>query len=207
MDTAIVLSFLWFSVLLTLMPGPDIIFVLTESIVSGRKPAIAIATGLVCGVLVHTTLAATGISLIVLNSKTAFYIVKYAGAAYLIYLAVAALKEKPGAVDFNNIKKSSAGFKKLIKTGFFMNVLNPKVSLFFIAFLPQFVTESAFPKPLQMVVLGLIFIAQAWVIFAVIGLGAGTFREFFSKKSFWVYAKYIKFAVYLVIALKLVVTS
>ncbi len=125
------------SATLTLLPGPDILFVLTQSISQGRKAGVATASGLCTGVLFHTTAAALGISALVYKSALAFEIVKYAGAAYLLYLAWHALKESEELISFAPVREADAS--ALYRRGIFMNVLNPKVALFFLAFLPQFV--------------------------------------------------------------------
>ncbi len=138
MEIGLILSFLGASVVLSLMPGPDNIFVLTESLTKGQRNGIAISFGLGLGVLIHTLAAATGLSIIVQKSAIAFSVIKYLGAIYLLYLAFRAFKEKKAELNFkseNNEKPKTLPY--LVKKGFLMNVLNPKVSLFFIAFLPQ----------------------------------------------------------------------
>ncbi len=191
MDTNLLISFLGASVLLTIIPGPDNILVLTESITKGKKNGTALSIGLSLGVLVHTVAAATGLSLIIQSSATAFQIVKYLGAAYLFYLAIITLKEKKQEVNvLNNNHKFS--FWKLVKKGFFMNVLNPKVSLFFIAFLPQFISKSGFNITFQMIVLGIIFMIQALLIFVVISKLSGRLNKYLNSQKFWKITKYGK---------------
>lgn len=163
------------SVALTLLPGPDILFVLTQSISQGRKAGIATATGLCTGVLFHTTAAALGISALVYKSALAFEIVKYAGAAYLLYLAWHALKESEELISSIPVREANA--VALYRRGIFMNVLNPKVALFFLAFLPQFINTGSGNIPVQMIFLGVIFMVQAWLIFSAISVFAGTVGE------------------------------
>ncbi len=160
---------------LTLAPGPDNIFVMTQGIARGRKPAIVTALGMCSGISVHTSAAAFGISAIFYSSIIAFNIVKYAGAAYLIYLAYKTLKERSAISPVNPDERSSAS---LFKRGFIMNVLNPKVAMFFLAFLPQFVSADAGYLPFQMLTLGLIFMIQAIIIFSLIGYFSGTIGGF-----------------------------
>jgi threonine/homoserine/homoserine lactone efflux protein len=169
------LYFLGASAALTVAPGPDNIFVLTQGIARGRRPAIVTALGMCSGISVHTTAAAFGISTVFYSSAVAFSVVKYAGAAYLLYLAFRTLKER-SAVRLAAVDDRPAA--ALFKRGFIMNVLNPKVAMFFLAFLPQFVTPAAGHVPLQMLALGLVFMAQAVVIFTLIGYFSGSIGSF-----------------------------
>lgn len=159
------------SVALTLLPGPDILFVLSISISQGKKAGMATASGLCTGLLFHTTAAALGISAIVYRSALAFTIVKYAGALYLIYLAFKALKESGTFFSSFDVKETDVPL--LYKRGIVMNILNPKVSLFFLAFLPQFVNTAAGNVPMQMVFLGIVFLAQALLVFFLVSVFAG----------------------------------
>ncbi len=164
------------SAALTFLPGPDILFVLTQSISQGKIAGIATATGLCTGILVHTSAAAFGISALIYKSALAFEIVKYAGAAYLLYLAWQALRESGELVSSAPIRERNSF--ALYRRGIFMNVLNPKVALFFLAFLPpQFVNTGAGRVPMQMIFLGIVFLVQAWVIFSVISVFAGAIGE------------------------------
>ena len=157
--TTTLLYFLGASAALTIAPGPDNIFVLTQGICRGRHAAIITALGMCSGVSVHTVAAAFGISALFYSSLLAFNLVKYAGAAYLLYLAYKTLSERSSLALGTPDSRSGAA---LFKRGFIMNVLNPKVALFFLAFLPQFVTPSAGHVPLQMLLLGAIFTALSF---------------------------------------------
>jgi threonine/homoserine/homoserine lactone efflux protein len=170
MTATTLLYFLGVSMALTIAPGPDNIFVMTQGITRGRRPAIVTALGMCSGVSIHTTAAAFGISALFYSSVLAFNLVKYAGAAYLLYLACMTLKER------SSVRLANADdrpLSALFKRGFIMNVLNPKVALFFLAFLPQFVSPASGQVPLQMLLLGLIFMLQAVVIFCIIGYFSG----------------------------------
>ncbi len=205
MELGLVMSFLAASVLLALMPGPDNIFVLTESLTKGQRNGVAISLGLSLGVLVHTTAAATGLSLIIQNSAFAFNIVKYLGAAYLFYLAYQAYHEKSTVIDLNVNSKlqEKTSIFSLVRKGFLMNVLNPKVSLFFIAFLPQFLTKDGLNVTLQMIILGIIFMVQAFVIFSCIALMAGRLTNFLNSSKFWKVTKWSKVIVLFVLGVSL----
>ncbi len=175
MTTSTLLCFLGASVALTIAPGPDNIFVMTQGIARGRKPAIVTALGMCSGISVHTTAAAFGISAVFYSSVVAFNVVKYAGAAYLLYLAWKTIRER------SSIRLAHADDRTvpaLFKRGFVMNVLNPKVAMFFLAFLPQFVTPNSPRFALQMLLLGGIFMVQAVVIFSLIGYFAGSIGNF-----------------------------
>ena len=144
--------FLLASFVLCLVPGPDNIYVLTQGMTKSKKAAVITTLGLTTGLIVHTTAAAFGISVIFQTSEIAFNMVKYLGAVYLLYLAYQAFicRNKPLVLSVQN---SSNELKKLYLKGFIMNILNPKVSIFFLAFLPQFVTPENGNIPFQMIVL------------------------------------------------------
>lgn len=175
MTLTTLLAFLAASAALTIAPGPDNIFVMTQGIARGRKPAIVTALGMCSGVSVHTTAAAFGISAVFYSSAVAFTVVKWAGAAYLLFLAFRTLRER-SAIRLSTAEELPAA--ALFRRGFIMNVLNPKVAMFFLAFLPQFVSPAAGDIPLQMLLLGFVFMAQAVVIFCLIGYFAGSIGSF-----------------------------
>ena len=170
MTLATLLYFLGASMALTLAPGPDNLFVMTQGIARGRRPAIITALGMCSGISVHTTAAALGISALFYSSVLAFNVVKFAGAAYLLFLAWKTLKER-SAIRLAAVDNS--GVAALFKRGFAMNVLNPKVAMFFLAFLPQFVAPGSGSIPLQMLLMGFLFMVQAAVIFCLIGYFSG----------------------------------
>ncbi|TXC85260.1 LysE family translocator [Luteibaculum oceani] len=206
MDLALMLSFLLAAILLTIMPGPDNLYVLTESISKGAKQGVLISIGLITGVLVHTFLAAFGLSIIFKQSAWAYNALCITGAAYLLYLAYGASREKPIALEMSSDSASQEAFF-LVRKGFFMNVLNPKVSLFFIALLPQFVNpEAVLPIWGQMVVLGLIFMAQGLLIFSLISILAGTLTSYVQKPVFWSITKWLKIGILIAIALGLLLS-
>ncbi|ANB60122.1 LysE family translocator [Anoxybacteroides amylolyticum] len=175
MDWGLVLSFLGVAVLLTLMPGPDILFVIAQSISQNKQAGIATALGLCTGLIVHITAATLGVSALIYQSTLAFSLVKYAGAAYLLYLAWQSWKEKEEGFAFNDAKP--AEYKALYKKGILMNLLNPKVSLFFLALLPQFVNPSLGHTSGQMFGLGIIFLVQALFIFTAVSVCSEKLRR------------------------------
>lgn len=164
-------GFISAAVLLTLMPGPDILFVITQSITRGRKAGIIFAGGLCTGLIVHVTAVSVGVSFLLMSSPVAFAVLKFTGAAYLFYLGIKtflARRENPFILE-----KTTAIHGKLYRKGILMNILNPKVILFFLAFFPQFVDYEAGHPVSRMLVLGLIFMLQAFLIFSMVSILAG----------------------------------
>jgi threonine/homoserine/homoserine lactone efflux protein len=190
------------SAALTFLPGPDILFVLTQSISQGKMAGVATATGLCTGILVHTSAAALGISALIYESALAFEIVKYAGAAYLLYLAWQALRESGELVSSTPVRETD--IFALYRRGIFMNVLNPKVALFFLAFLPQFVNLESGNIPMQMIFLGVVFLIQAWLIFSAISVFAGTIGDkIVHRPGIGKYINWGKAGVFTIIGVKL----
>jgi len=201
MEPSNLLYFLSAAVMLTILPGPDMLFVIAQSISLGKKAGISVALGLCTGLIFHTIAAAFGISIIIYNSDVAFMILKYLGVAYLIFLAFMALKESTINLNINwQINKIH-----LYRKGILMNLLNPKVLLFFLAFLPQFVDQSDGNVSLQMVSLGIIFIIQAIIIFSIVSILASKISEkLITNKKFAKYLKWIKAAILLFIGISLI---
>jgi len=173
METLI--SFIGASMLLTIMPGPDIIYVLVQSATNGKKYGIATSLGLVSGIIVHTSLVAFGVSAIIKQSESIFFMIKLFGALYLLYLAYITYKSNDEVLL--NTKAEKKGLLKLFKQGFIMNVLNPKVSIFFLAFFPGFLYSSTQSTIIQFYVLGGLFMLQLllsfqWFLFCQVTLQA-----------------------------------
>ncbi len=201
------LAFIGASVILTLMPGPDIIFVITLSITQGKKSGILTALGLVTGLIVHTTAAALGLSIILYESALAFQIVKYLGAAYLIYLGIIAIRERnKNALQINRNAKYEN--KKLYRRGILMNILNPKVSLFFLAFLPQFVSADSSNVSLEMMFLGIIFMVQAIIVFTIVSILAHKLSEKIVKNpKVAKVINWVKASVFLIIGIQIAISD
>jgi RhtB (resistance to homoserine/threonine) family protein len=171
MDPVHILYFLAVSVAITLLPGPDILFVIAQSMSRGKNAGIATALGLCTGLIVHTLAAALGVAAILHQSAIAFAVLKYAGALYLLYLAWQAARDGKATFDLPQTERRS--HSALYRKGIFMNLLNPKVSLFFLAFLPQFVPPSAENAVWQMMLLGVLFLLQALAVFTAVSIFAG----------------------------------
>ncbi len=208
MELSVILSFLGAALILILMPGPDNIFVLTESLTKGQRNGIAISIGLCSGILIHTLAAATGVSIIIQKSAFAFSIVKYIGAAYLFYLAYQSYREKKPEINTENkVLLEDTSFLKLIRKGLLMNVLNPKVALFFIALLPQFVVKDGFSMTWQMLILGAFFMVLSLIIFSLISVLSGRLSKYINSPKFWKITKYSKVSVLSLLGLGLVLAK
>lgn len=145
---------------LTFSPGPDMLFIIRQSMGFGRQAGLAATLGIALGIFVHTCLVSLGLAALLVESEKAFKIIQYLGAAYLCYLGVKSLlsKEHPVLAQIKKGQKGAYVFSKCFFQGLMVNLLNPKVILFFLAFLPQFVdANSSMNVGLQLFILGLIF--------------------------------------------------
>jgi threonine/homoserine/homoserine lactone efflux protein len=165
---------------LILTPGPDMLYIITRGMAHGRRAGILSAVGVICGILVHTTAAAFGITLIFQSSALAFFIVKYLGAVYLAYLGVKAWSDK--STFKLQTPTSSASSRSLFWQGVLSNVLNPKIAVFFLAFLPQFTDQGGGNFPLQMMFLGLTFALFGFCFLVVVGYFAGAVGTWLSRE-------------------------
>ncbi|RKS43350.1 threonine/homoserine/homoserine lactone efflux protein [Gillisia mitskevichiae] len=169
------IPFLTASILLTLSPGPDNIYVLVQSISNGKKAGIVTTLGLVSGILIHTSLVAFGVSAVIKASPVLFTLIKVFGALYLFYLAYKVFKSD-STIAIKGVPEKSSG--SLFRQGFIMNVLNPKVTIFFLAFFPGFLWEPEGNTILQFYLLGFLFMIQALLIFGAVALLAGKISEY-----------------------------
>jgi len=195
------LSFAFATALLAISPGPDNMFVLSQSIVNGRRFGLATVFGLIAGCLVHTTLLAFGVSAIIKESENLFMGIKVFGAVYLVYLSYNVYQSN-AAIAFsedNTFKKTT---KQLFKEGFIMNVLNPKVSIFFLAFFPGFLFSTTLNTVFQFYVLGGVFMFVSLIIFSAIALLAGSISEKIKRnKKIGDYLKWTQIVVFILIAI------
>jgi len=199
------LTFIGVSILLTLAPGPDILFVITQGISNGRKAGIFTALGLAFGNSIHTMGAVLGVSIIFRTSLIAFTVFKILGASYLFYLAYRVIKPRNNRMYLN--KSVQINKRKLFARGFVMNILNPKVALFFLAFLPQFANPEFGNIPFQMLVLGAIFILLVIIIFGSFGYFAGSIGDWLLKKpNYSKYLNLISALIFLGIGINLLLT-
>ncbi len=163
------------SLMLALAPGPDNIFVVTHSVMRGREAGLAVVMGLCTGLLVHTAAVALGIAVIFQTSDWAFTALKTVGAAYLLYLAWQAVTAEAMMLNADNAHCPSFGWS--YRRGIIMNISNPKVSLFFLAFLPQFIEPDSAGVTEQVIVLGSLFILATVMVFGTMALMAGKVAE------------------------------
>lgn len=167
--------------ILAIAPGPDNIFVLTQSALQGKKAGLLVVMGLCTGLLFHTTAVALGVAVIFKTSELAFTLLKLAGAGYLLYLAWGAFRSGATTIDRGHNVILTSG--QLYRRGIFMNITNPKVSIFFLAFLPQFADPSRGLLALQMMELGFVFIVSAILVFGAIALAAGALGEWLNRSA------------------------
>jgi len=194
------IPFLTASAILTISPGPDIIYVMVQGMANGKKHGFVTALGLATGIVIHTSLVAFGVSAIIKNSDTLFFIIKLFGAIYLLYLAWQVFKSDPEiAYSAEGIKEKS--LFSLFKQGFIMNVLNPKVTIFFLAFFPGFLWEPDGNTVIQFYILGAFFMLLTILIFGSVALLAGKISNYLKKhKHSGIVLKWLQIVVFVGIA-------
>jgi len=201
------LGFLSASVLIALAPGPDNLMVLSIGASRGRKSGIAFGLGCGMGCLSHTVLAAAGISALIAASPLAFTGLKLVGGAYLIYLGWQALRSK-GGPSAQQAGDSRSTTWQLFGKGLFANAVNPKVVMFFLAFLPQFVSNERGDAPWQIVQLGTVFTLQAALLFGLLGYFAGQVGQWLDRnKGAGLWLDRLAGTVFVGLGLKLVIGS
>jgi threonine/homoserine/homoserine lactone efflux protein len=168
------------SIALLLIPGPAVLYVVTQSAEQGRSAGLASVAGIHIGTFVHIVAAAAGLSAIIVASAVAFSAVKFAGAAYLVYLGIRKLLERPGA-DEEEVRR--APLRHVFVRGTVVNVLNPKTALFFLAFLPQFVDPDRGAVWSQVVVLGLVFALLGLVSDSLYALGGDAVGSLLRRRA------------------------
>lgn len=195
------ISFVLATTILAISPGPDNIFVLTQSLVNGVKAGLATIFGLMLGCLFHTTLVAFGVSEIIKQNENLFFLIKLFGASYLLYLSYK-VYTKESQIIFstkNIIKRSSL---ELFWKGFLMNVLNPKVTIFFFAFFPQFLFSNDLSEIFQFYVLGILFIIVSFIVFGLIAFLGGTISNYLAtNKNIGLYLKWSQIIVFVSISI------
>lgn len=175
------ITFFTASILLGLAPGPDNIFVLTQSALRGKGPGLIIMLGLCTGLMVHTTAVALGVAIIFQTSALAFSALKFIGAGYLLYLAWRAFRASAEIIQGET--NGRVRYWKLYCRGIIMNITNPKVSIFFLAFLPQFADPNRGPVVYQLMLLGGLFIIATILVFGGIAFLAGTLGQWLNRSN------------------------
>ncbi|MEJ8474383.1 LysE family translocator [Roseibium algae] len=176
-DLSILAAFTLAAAVLTITPGPDMTLFMSKTLQQGRKAGAAAVIGAASGVVVHSLFAALGISALLATSATAFAILKYVGAAYLIFLAVQAVRNG-SALTLEAAANRNEPLSRIWLQGLTINLLNPKIVLFFVTFLPQFVSASDPHAPQKLLFLGLYFIAMAVPACLAMVFGASAFARF-----------------------------
>jgi len=169
------LNFLVTCLIVVLIPGTGVIFTVSTGLTAGKRASIFAALGCTAGILPHLLASILGLSALLHTSALAFEVLKYAGVAYLLYLAYATWRDR-SAFAMNDTP-IVATLRSLIIRGFLLNILNPKLTIFFLAFLPQFVTPGSTAPALQMLVLSSVFMAMTFAVFVLYGLLANGFRR------------------------------
>ncbi len=201
MNSEVLISFIIATSVLAISPGPDNIYVLMQSLVHGKKFGIATVCGLMTGCLVHTTLVAFGVSALIKANDSLYFIIKLFGALYLFYLAYKVFRSDGElSIDNKNIPKKTTS--QLFRQGFIMNVLNPKVSIFFLAFFPGFLFSNSMSTIVQFYILGLLFMLVSFIIFGSIAVLSGMISDYIKQhKNVGSILKWLQIVVFVGIAI------
>ena len=167
------------SVVLLLTPGPAVLYIVARSVEQGRAAGLVSVLGIHLGTIVHITAAAIGLSALLVSSALAFALVKYLGAAYLIWIGIRTLMAKEIASDAPEVPAEP--LRRVFRDGFVVNLFNPKTAIFFLAFLPQFVDPARGPLHWQILALGLTFMGLGMISDGMFALAAGTAGEFLRR--------------------------
>jgi threonine/homoserine/homoserine lactone efflux protein len=193
--------------LLNLTPGVDTVYILTKGMSGGRAHGVVSALGISTGCLVHTVLVALGLSIILMSSAWLFFAVKVAGALYLVVMGVRTIVTRK-AFSLSEGGQEPATLRKVYAQGIITNVLNPKVALFFLAFLPQFVDPAGAFGPLPFLLLGLTFVCTGTLWGLVLAFGSSFFHGFLSRnKTVATVANVVAGAIYIVLGLTIFTTQ
>jgi threonine/homoserine/homoserine lactone efflux protein len=179
-EKAAFLTFLVAALALNIAPGPDMLYVIGRSVGQGRKAGIVSSLGVFVGCWVHILAAAFGIAALLRSSPVAFNVVRYAGAAYLIYLGIRMLAQK---TDLSSQQLKTESLGAIFRQGAITNMLNPKVAIFFLAFLPQFIDAQRGSVALQIVMLGLIFNVGGTLVNLAVAYAGGTLGELLRRNQ------------------------
>jgi threonine/homoserine/homoserine lactone efflux protein len=179
-DLQHLLVFIGAGLLLNITPGPDVLYIVGRSIGQGRVAGLVSVLGISTGCLFHVASAALGLSALMLALPLAYDAVRYAGAAYLVWLGVRAIVSKSSPLHVQRVDPDRLG--RVFQQGVLTNMLNPKVALFFLAFLPQFTDPARGPVPLQIALLGLIFIGNGTIVCVIYALAASWLGEWLKTR-------------------------
>lgn len=207
MNTQILVSFIFATATLAFSPGPDNLFVLVQTISYGKRKGMAIVSGLILGCITHTSVVAFGLSSFIQSSPKLLFSLKLIGAFYLLYLAYTTYISKHD-IDLKKQSGNRNSLFKLFRRGFIMNVINPKVSLFFIAFFPAFLFSPTLSLTTQFFILGLLFMGTSFLIFTLIVFCSGSVASILKKnKRFEAIIKWCQIVVFVIISVFILITK
>lgn len=206
LDLTTIITFAVASFALQITPGPAVMYVITRSIDQGRKAGVVSAAGVGTGTLFHVALAAMGLSAVLMTSATLFEIVKLAGAGYLIYLGIQKWREP--ATVLSDDPTNTLIWSKIYSQGVLVNVFNPKIALFFLAFLPQFVHPELGMPTLQIFTLGMVFVIVGIFSDSTYAMIAGTVGQGLKRsRIFWERQRYFAGSVFILLGLFTAITG
>lgn len=205
-DTTTIGLFALASILLAITPGPDMIYIATRSIAQGKNAGVVSVLGVNTGILIHTFAAALGLSALIAASAVAFSMVKYAGAGYLIYLGIQTFLTKSDKLEIRSTTR--AKLSQVFYQGLLVNLFNPKIILFFLAFLPQFVDSSQGSVKLQLLLLGILFVVVTIPINIGVGLAGGQVGVWLkARQGLQKATKWVTGSIYIALGLTTAMTS
>ncbi len=192
--------FLLAALTLLVIPGPAVLYIVGRSLHQGRRAGLASMVGIEAGTMVHITAAAFGLSALLMASALAFSVVKYAGAAYLVYLGIRTLLSKSGAQEVGPVRRDS--LRRIFGQGVLVSLFNPKSSLFFFAFLPQFVDPARGSVPQQVLLLGGLFILLSVFTDGAYAMLAGTMgQQLQNRPRLWRRQRFVSGGIYLTLGI------
>ena len=199
-------DFLLTSLVVVLIPGTGVIYTVSTGLFSGWRASIAAAFGCTTGIIPHLTVSILGLSAILHMSAIAFQVIKYAGVIYLMYLSWSMWRQT-GSLQVNS-PESTKSLWQIVAKGFLINILNPKLSIFFLAFFPLFVSPNVSSPMFQMLILSAVFMAMTLIVFILYGISANYVRKYIvssSKATTWLQKSFA--AIFAVLAVKLAMTE
>lgn len=207
MNFEILIAFASATAVLAISPGPDNIYVLMQSIAHGKKFGFATIAGLMTGCLVHATLLAFGVSVLIKENDTVFFLIKLFGAFYLLYLAFQVFRSD-AQISLSNNATPKKTIMELFRQGFIMNVLNPKVTIFFLAFFPGFLFSESLNTVIQFYILAFLFITVSSVVFGTIAFLSGMLSVLLRENpNIGVFLKWLQIIVFIGIAVYLLLSD
>jgi threonine/homoserine/homoserine lactone efflux protein len=182
MDASILVAFVVACAVISLVPGPDMMFIIANGVARGRTAGVVAAVGMSTGMTVHTIAAALGLGALLQAAPVVLEAVRIVGAVFLCYLAVSALRSAKHVAETAPARFGGHSLRRTYAMATLTNLANPKVIFFYVAFFPQFVTEGGWPTPLQFLLMGAILIVVGLSVDATVGLAAGTLSDLLRRR-------------------------